>query len=201
MILFFSPPGVNRWLSQAVIRSMSGAREACLTLCLISLCWLPGGLWGTFPDVRCDAATLHESEFCCAAFKAGEGCVHLEGWAACCWSITVLVILSMNLCIEQLLTLHGGVYQHWRSATWLSLNLELRCFAMIGSLFTFVSREFILDDVLNLPSCIFLIVSATGLESARMRIACLDSALITVATLSPSILQGWHLVHWSFSLD
>ena len=58
---------------------------------------------------------------------------------------------------------------------------------MTGSLLTFVSSLFILDDILNLPSWIFFIMSVTGLESARMRIGCFDflkrlySELIVVA--------------------
>ena len=75
------------------------------------------------------------------------------------------------------------------------------CLAMMGSLLTFVSSRFIHNDVLNLPSCIYLIASATGLESTNMRIGCFDSlrrlysVFIAVATLSHSISQGCHFKH------
>ena len=116
-------------------------------------------------------------------------------------SMTVLVFSSMNLWMEQVVTLQGGVYRLWTSATWLSLNFELMCLAMIGSLLTLVRRQFIRDDVLNLPSCIFLIASATGLESARTRMGCFDSrrrlysVMMAVVTLRPSISHGCHLRH------
>ena len=122
-------------------------------------------------------------------------------------SMTVLVDSSMNLWMEQFETLQGGVYRLWRSAAWLSLNLELICLAVMGSLLTFVSSLFIREEVLNFPSCIFLMASATGFESARMRMGCLDSlnklysACIAVATLRPSISQGSHFRHWSLSLE
>ena len=160
--------------------------------------------------MRCATAALQESEFCCATFQAWRlvnemSTLKEEHLAA--GSITVLVFSSMNLCIEQVVTLQGGVCLLCTSASWFSLNLELMCLAIRGSLLTLVSSRFIRDDVLNLPCWIFLIASTTGLESTRMRMGSLDSrsrlysAWRAVATLSPSSSQGCHRAHWSFSRD
>ena len=123
--------------------------------------------------MRGAAAALQVSEFCCAALQA---CRFLKDASTSKEEqrapglITMLVVLSINLWIEQFNTLYGGVKRLWRSAVWLSLNLELICLTVIGSLLILVRSLFILEEVLNLPSCIFLIASTTGLESARMSI-------------------------------